>query len=254
MKFRFLWTGLQPPFAPIRREPARGAPRGIFAVVSNTVDAGHENEHVARMLAAAADFDVAGCDAGLAAAAAELDPLTFVRDVVGPVLREAGNRWHRGTFSVVQEHLVSGVVRRQLAQALDRLAVGASGPRILFTTLVGERHEMGALMTAVVAASQGCRCLYLGPDLPVAEVGRFCRHQPVDVVAVSLVTQPEVNDACAQLRELHKSVAAPVEIWIGGQAAGLLLREKLPDGVARIRGLDDFLTMIVALRKRLETE
>jgi len=206
------------------------------------------------VLDAAATYDVAGCDARLSAAAASLDSLTFVRDVVGPVLREAGNRWHRGSFSVVQEHLVSGVVRRQLSYALDRLATGAEGARILFTTLGGERHEMGALMTAVVAASKGCRCLYLGPDLPVTEVSRFCQHQPVDVVAVSMVTQPEVNDACAQLRQLRKSLSDSVEIWVGGQAAGLLPAAELPDGVVQIRGLDDFLMLLTALRERLETQ
>lgn len=205
------------------------------------------------MLAAASDYDVVGCDAGLSAAAAALDPLTFVRDVVGPVLREAGNRWHRGSFSVAQEHMVSSVVRRQLASALDRLSAGATGPRILFTTLGGERHEMGALMTAVVAASQGCRCLYLGPDLPVTEVSRFCGKQPVDVVAVSLVTQPEVNDACAQLRQLHDSLTSGVGIWIGGQAAGLLPAADLPAGVVRTRGLEEFLELLAALRSRLET-
>jgi methylmalonyl-CoA mutase cobalamin-binding subunit len=109
---------------------------------------------------------------------------------------------------------------------------------------------MGSLMTAVVAASQGCRCVYLGPDLPVAEVARFCRHQPVDVVALSLVTQPEVNDAASQLRQLRAEVASSVEVWVGGQAAGLLTAADLVSGVTRIHGLDDFLTSLAALRQR----
>lgn len=209
---------------------------------------------VSRVLDAAAAYDVAGCDNQLSAAAADLSPLEFVRDVVGPALREAGNRWHRGDFSVVQEHLVSGVIRRQLSYALDRLAVSADGPRILFTTLGGERHEMGSLMTAVVAASTGCRCVYLGPDLPVAEVGRFCQHQPVDLVALSLVTQPEVNDAGAQLRQLRTALPRSIQVWIGGQAAVLLSPAELPAGVVPVRGLDDFLESLHGLREQQETK
>jgi methanogenic corrinoid protein MtbC1 len=205
-------------------------------------------------MGAAAAYDVAGCDAELSSAAASQAPLIFVRDVVGPVLREAGNRWHRGEFSVVQEHLVSGVVRRQLSYLLDRLADNANGPRIVFTTLGGERHEMGALMTAVIAASKGCRCIYLGPDLPADEVSRFCQHQPVDVVAVSMVTQPEVNDACAQLRRLHSALSSSVELWVGGQAAGLLPAENVPPGITRIKGLDGFLESLAALGQRLEKQ
>ncbi len=202
---------------------------------------------VSRMLTAAADYDVAACDAELAAAAAALPPLSLVRDVVGPLLREAGNRWHRAEYAIVQEHMVSAVVRRQLSHALDHLSAGATGPRILFTTLSGERHEMGSLMTAVVAASKGYRCVYLGPDLPVAEVARFCQHQPVAVVALSLVTQPAVNDACMQLRQLRAALPDTVDIWIGGQAAGLLPAQDLPAGITRARGLDGFLESLAAL-------
>jgi methanogenic corrinoid protein MtbC1 len=199
------------------------------------------------MLDAATQFDVARCDAELAAAAAALEPLDLVRDVVAPVLREAGNRWHRGEFSVVQEHLISGVVRRQLNYALDRHSANAAGPCLIFTTLGGERHEMGSLMTAVVAASRGCRCVYLGPDLPVEEICRFCAHQPVAVLAVSLVTQPEVNDALGQLRAMRAALPAEVAVWIGGQASGLLPAERIPQGVQRIRDLDKFLEALAAL-------
>jgi methanogenic corrinoid protein MtbC1 len=207
---------------------------------------------VAQLLAAVGDYDVAACDAGLAAAAGTMAPLSLVRDVAGPLLREAGNRWHRNEYSIVQEHMVSGVVRRQLSYALDRLSVGATGPRILFTTLAGERHEMGSLMTAVVAASRGCRCVYLGPDLPVPEVARFCHHQPVQVVALSLVTQPEVNDACAQLRQLRAALPGHVQVWIGGQAAVLLQASDLAAGITQIRGLDGFLESLAALGQRQE--
>lgn len=222
-------------------------------VSDNATGQSDPSEYVTRILAAAADYDVAGCEAQLAAAST-LPTLRFVRDVIGPVLRAAGNRWHQGEFTVMQEHMVSGVVRRQLSYALDRLASDAAGPRILFTTLAGERHEMGSLMTAVVAASLGARCIYVGPDLPVVEVGRFCRHQPADVVALSLVTQPEVNDAPGQLRALRQELAGPIQIWIGGQAASLLRDLELPPGVTRLRSLEDFLSSLAALRQRQEEQ
>jgi cobalamin-dependent methionine synthase I len=145
--------------------------------------------------------------------------------------------------------MLSGVIRRQLANALDRHLQSASGPRVLFTTLSGERHEMGGLMGAVLAASRGYQCIYLGPDLPPEEIARFCAHQPVDALALSLVTQPDVIDAFAQLRELRENVPSNVEIWVAGQAAAILGRQPLPDGVHTLRDLEAFLQRLAALTR-----
>ncbi len=205
---------------------------------------------LAGLLAAAEDYDFAACVRLCARAVAELDPLVLVRDVVSPVLREAGNRWHRGEWSVIQERILSGVVKRQLSSALLGHLASADGSSLVFTTLSGERHELGGLMGAVVAASRGFRCIYLGPDLPAAEIGLFCVHRPVDVLALSLVTQPDVNDASGQLLVLRQTIPAETEIWVAGQAAMVLAREPLPAGVIVIADLTEFLDRLAGLRKR----
>jgi hypothetical protein len=205
---------------------------------------------LADLLAAAEDYDFQACERLCARAVAELDPLVLVRDVVSPVLREAGNRWHRSEWSVVQERILSGVVKRQLSSALLGHLATADGPTLLFTTLSGERHELGGLMGAVVAASRGFRCFYLGPDLPAAEICLFCVNRPVNVLALSLVTQPDVNDAEGQLLLLRQTIPAATEIWVAGQAAMLLAREPLPGGVVAIADLTEFLDRLAALRKR----
>ncbi len=205
---------------------------------------------VAGLLAAAEDYDFAGCDRLFAVAVAELEPLVLVRDVTAPALREAGNRWQRGEWSVVQEHMLSGVVRRQLSAALDRHLSHSDGPTILFTTLSGERHELGGLMGAFLAASRGYRSIYLGPDLPAGDICTFCSRRPVDALALSLVTQPDVNDARGQLDELRKGVPATTEIWVAGQAANLLARDHLPEGVVAIPDLSGFLDRLARLKAR----
>ncbi len=205
---------------------------------------------VEALLGATEDYDFVACDLRFASAVAELDPLVLVRDVVSPALREAGNRWHRGEWSVVQERMLSGVVRRRLSTALDQHLNQADGPTVLFATLSGERHELGGLMGAVLAASRGFRCIYLGPDLPAAEIGLFCTRRPVGALALSLVTQPDVNDAHGQLLELRLAVPAGIEIWVAGQAATLLARDPLPAGIVKISDLTSFLDKLALLRMR----
>ena len=205
---------------------------------------------VEALLAAAEDYDFVDCDLRFAAVVAELDPLVLVRDVVSPALREAGNRWHRGDWTVVQERMLSGVVRRRLSTALDQHLNQADGPSVLFSAWRGERHELGGLMGAVLAASRGFRSIYLGPDLPAAEIGLFCTRRPVGALALSLVTQPDVNDAHGQLLDLRRAVPAGIEIWVAGQASTLLARDPLPAGVVTISDLTEFLAKLTLLRAR----
>jgi len=206
------------------------------------------DELVSRIIAAAEIYDIAACEALIASAIATLDPLTYVRDVMAPLLRETGTRWHWGKLSVAQEHMISGVVRRQLSHALDHYLVDASGPVILFATLSGERHEMGMLMGAVLAASRGFRCIYLGPDLPAAEIARFCVNRSVDVVALSLVVQPDVIDSLAELADLHAQLPGTTQIWVAGQAAAMMPVGDIPAGITPIYDLDAYLRRLATLQ------
>lgn len=209
---------------------------------------------VAGILAAAADYRLDDYHALLAGAVAALEPRSLVRDICGPVLREAGNRWHRGELAIVQEHLLSATIKRCLSQLIEAGNRNATGPAIAFGTLSGERHEMGGLMLAVVAASHGLRPIDLGTDLPVAEVGRFCQHVPVAAVAISLVTHPEVIDAARQLIELRRLVPVDVPVWLGGQAAALLGPGQLPGNTFHVRDLPEFEARLAALAVRRSTE
>jgi methanogenic corrinoid protein MtbC1 len=204
-------------------------------------------ELIDRILAATERFKVVDCDVCLDQAFSAFEPAQLVREVIGPALRQAGERWHRGHFSVVQEHLLSGAVRRQLFHGLDVHNRSASGPTIVFTTLSGERHEMGMLMCAFVAASQGYRAVHLGPDLPVTEIARFCNEVDVAAVALSLVTHAAVIDAADQLAALRKHLPDSVELWIGGIAAEQMPAANIPARTVVMRDLGDFLNRLATL-------
>jgi hypothetical protein len=107
---------------------------------------------------------------------------------------------------------------------------------------------MGALMGAVLAASQGFHSIYLGPDLPASEISRFCAHRPVQALALSIVTQPDVIDAEAQLVELRSGIPPATEIWISGHASNILARKSLPEGIYIIRDLAEFIKKLSGLK------
>jgi DNA-binding transcriptional MerR regulator/methylmalonyl-CoA mutase cobalamin-binding subunit len=183
---------------------------------------------VERILDAAQRFRSADCEQALTLAVAMLPPPRLVREVLQPLLREVGNRWHRGEFAISQERLVSTVVRRHVALMLDAYDRTARRGPIVFATLPGERHELGLLTSAMVCASRGFRVHYLGPDLPPAEIARYARETGAIVVGVSLVLCESLSTVRSQLEELVAGLPQETCVWLGGAAARDMPVDTLP--------------------------
>jgi DNA-binding transcriptional MerR regulator/methylmalonyl-CoA mutase cobalamin-binding subunit len=183
---------------------------------------------VERMLDAAQRFRSADCEQTLTLAIAMLPPARLVREVLQPLLREVGERWHRGEFAISQERLVSTVVRRHVALMLDAYDRTARRGPIVFATLPGERHELGLLTSAMVSASHGFKVHYLGPDLPPAEIARFARETGAIAVGLSLVLQESLRALGNQLEQLVAGLPPEACVWLGGAAARNVPADSLP--------------------------
>lgn len=190
----------------------------------------------AQIIAAAADYRPADCDQLLAMALALLPLKRVVSDVLAPMLVEVGERWHRGEFSVAQERIVSASVRRQLSSVLDTYGRVADGPIMVLATPAGERHELGILMCALLAAARNLRCHYLGPDLPVDELATYATRVGAGVVAVSVLNREDLDGMLAQLHRLAQFLPQHIELWAGGAALRQAGPARLP---ARLKYLDD---------------
>jgi DNA-binding transcriptional MerR regulator/methylmalonyl-CoA mutase cobalamin-binding subunit len=194
------------------------------------------NAFVERMLDAAQRFRAADCEQTLTLAIAMLPPPRLVREVLQPLLREVGERWHRGELAISQERLVSSVVRRHVALMLDAYDRTARRGPIVFATLPGERHELGLLTSAMVCASHGFKVHYLGADLPPGEIARFARETGAVVVGLSLVLQESLRAIGSQLEELVAGLPQEACVWLGGAAARGVPADSLP---ARCHVLQD---------------
>jgi MerR family transcriptional regulator, light-induced transcriptional regulator len=173
-----------------------------------------------------------------------LPPRDLVFGVVMPLLRELGTRWAAGRLRPAQEHLVSASIRSVLGGLLRTTARPHASPMIVFATLSGERHELGLLCAALLAASAGYGILYLGVDLPAAEIIHAASSAGARVVIVSLTTPGAVSRA--EMRRLA-GVSRGIELWLGGPGA-----QAATDAAGRdarhIRDLDDLLQRLATLR------
>jgi methanogenic corrinoid protein MtbC1 len=204
---------------------------------------------IARILRAVEQYLPAECDQSIAMAFALLPPAEAIREVLSPALREVGNRWHSGEFGIGQERILSSAVRRQVTNLLNTYNGIAKGPTVVFATLSGERHELGLLMSAALAASHALRVDYLGPDLPAEVIAEHAHRVDAAAVAISLVMSDDLRRSLRQLAALRRRLAQRVEIWVGGAGSFHVEPLELPKGTVHMPGSRDFeqrVTMLAA--------
>jgi DNA-binding transcriptional MerR regulator/methylmalonyl-CoA mutase cobalamin-binding subunit len=177
--------------------------------------------------------------------AVTLRPPELVSAVVMPLLDEIGRRWEQGMLRPSQEHLISAAIRSVLG-ALLRVSTRPEGrPIVLFATPAGERHELGLLCAALLAAWAGAGVLYLGPDLPARDIAHAAERGRAEVVMLSLTTARATS--ARQLRELARELRR-FDVWVGGRAASTLLEVLGP----RTRHLTDVGMIMPALSRRAD--
>jgi DNA-binding transcriptional MerR regulator len=131
------------------------AEAGVGVAAPAAAQDGRTSMHADALAAALRAFDAAGIDQEIARLAAVLRPLDLLRDVLMPVLAQVGDDWHRGRISTAQEHLMSSAIRSILGSFLRLHARRDVPARLLFATPSGDRHEIGTLGAAMLAASSG---------------------------------------------------------------------------------------------------
>jgi methanogenic corrinoid protein MtbC1 len=137
--------------------------------------------------------------------------------LLAPALVEVGERWHAGELTVAEEHFATALVRSRLATLLAAF-MPRQGPLAMAACAPGEGHEIGLLMVSLFLARAGCRVRYLGPDVPIEDLGRTVvrvRPQLVILSAQGPGTVPALAEALAWLNDLP--APRPV-LAFGGQA------------------------------------
>jgi len=235
-------------------------------LVKAAVDAGHRISKVARMkpdelrrravvaevepsgrieeiFAVLENLDAAAAQQILSRHLSTLGPASFAREIAMPLVTEVGDRWANGLTGIAQEHLVSGALRSLLGSALQPTATSRIGPRIVFATPSGERHELGLLMAALTALGAGANPIYLGCEMPVDDLLGAVDEAGASVLALSIVTvAPE--KATRAIGAIRGGLARDVALWIGGSGAGELA---LPEGVEYIDRLEDLEQRVMLL-------
>ncbi len=163
--------------------------------------------------------------------------LRFVTETVSLLNHWIGEAWLAGRIAVFDEHFYSEHIQNILRNAIISQPGRGSTPRVLLTTLPGEKHRIGLLMVEAVLVAEGGACVALGTETPVIDINNAVPAYDVDVVALSFSSAFSQNAALAGLAELRSLLPASVEVWGGGGALARV--RKPPAGTLMLRSFDD---------------
>lgn len=172
----------------------------------------------ARILDAAGKLDQAAVGAALDEALAALPPVAAYEQVMVPVQREVGERWHQGTLSVAEEHLVTHAVRVRLLSLLHG-APRLSRRHVVCACFPDEDHEVGLLGAALRFRHAGFRVTYLGARTPVEHLARTVLAVRPDAVALSAVNDDGRRAFAKTLRAVFEALPAKSRVYLGGAGA-----------------------------------
>ena len=151
-------------------------------------------------------------------ASVQLPLLALLDDLVGPLMAWIGERWHDGSIRVAHEHMATAAIRSFLGRMKQIRRAGAGAPVIVISTPAGQDHEIGALMAATIAANEGWRDLYLGPNLPARDILDSVKPAGAQVLVLGL-TGAAGKTTGHELQAVVRDLPRDVELWVGGRGA-----------------------------------
>lgn len=208
---------------------------------------------IADALEAAERLDRSAMEQTLRRFALGFGSAALVDAVIGPLLREVGERWHAGALSPAHEHLASKAVAGVLGWTLDAFSAGPRAPRMIVTTPAGEHHELGALLAAAAAAEEGWRVVYLGGDLPHNDIVQTARQAGARAVCLSFVNPDNplgLDEILAVARDLRREMT----LFVGGRAAHAHEKRLAGAGTRVIGDMPAFRRALRALRSMRQSD
>lgn len=185
---------------------------------------------------------------GLSHAQVQMGLAPFVTDLVAPLTTAVGDAWAQGRFEVYEEHLYTEVVTGVLRQAIASLVPQSTSqrPKVLLTTLPQELHGLGLLMVEALLSLEGCYCVSLGTQTPVADIAQAAQAHQADVVALSFSNVHKATWVQSSLRELRAYLPPSTWLWVGGACPALYQRSLI--GVSAVQQLSGLKPMVAKWR------
>lgn len=97
-----------------------------------------------------------------------------IETVISPLLVKIGLMWTINKSNPSHEHFTSQLVRQKLFSAINSLPFIQSKNRYVLFLPETEFHEIGLLYSYYILRKENYECIYLGSNVPIADVQECC--------------------------------------------------------------------------------
>ena len=177
-------------------------------------------DYIEKCYAAVLAFDAKALESHFENAIVELGSEAFIEYLLTPLLTQIGERWKTGELRPVHEHMTSAVIRSLTYILRNNNPRSANAPRMIVSTPIGQLHELGALLAAIMAELKGWQVTYLGANLPAEEIAAGVKYTDACALTISISFATEDHIVPKELRRLKKLIGNDVALIVGGRAAG----------------------------------
>lgn len=183
-------------------------------------------------------------------ASARLARPRLLEDVIVPLMYALGSEWRDGKLRLAHEHLATAVVRTFVGGLNnDGFQTPASAPLVVVATPAGQLHEIGALIAAATASTEGWRTIYLGPDVLAVDIAAAFSANRARAVALSILYPLDDRALDDELHLLAELLPRETCIIAGGRAV-LGYREVLEEiGAVQPSDYESFRRVLEGLRR-----
>lgn len=148
-----------------------------------------------------------------------LDVKSAYVDVLLPAQREIGRLWHANEVSIAEEHLVTATTRDAMAVLLHTSkAAPANGATLVAACVPGNIHEIGVCALTNLFQLAGWRTIYLGADVPVADLPSSVEYFQADLVLLGSTLSTHIQPAAKAIKKIREDLDRPVAVLVGGAA------------------------------------
>ncbi len=202
---------------------------GVEAIVGGAID---DRAREALVLALKTGRDGEARTRLASAFAAWNDGARLADELISPVMAEIGHQWAAGSLEIYQEHRATRIVEAALLERIARVESAerpGGRPLAMGASPDGDPYTLSNLLCELALREQGWEVMNLGPNLPLASLGRAVRvHRPRLVwLSVNHLDDPE--GFVRQYTAFYGSASATgTAVCLGGQALDSSLRARLP--------------------------
>ncbi len=182
------------------------------------------------------DFDAQALESHFENAIVELGSEAFIELLLSPLLSKIGERWKTGELRPVHEHMTSSVIRSLTYILRNNNPCPPNAPRMIVSTPIGQLHELGALLAAIMAELCGWQVTHLGANLPAEEIAAAVKYTNACALTLSISFATEDNIVAKEIRRIKKLIGNDVTLIVGGRAASHFQGVLTEVGVPNIQG------------------